>query len=124
MSPYGTNRKPVVLDAFSFATGVALIAGGLSLVAPFLNALIVALAAIAMAAWVMERRGAVGSPFSGVGRIDGIALGVLAAGVGVFVLHPPPLEPARGLGLALCLLPLWFSRRRSVGNPHPLRGPR
>ncbi len=98
------------LEVFGTARACALVAGVLSLFAPFLNALTGTLAALAFAGWC-----------SGVGRDERrrrdaarpgslAALGIGAVGATVFV-FPGPVSPARGLLLALALLPLWgFAR--------------
>ena len=108
---------PIAFDAFAVATGLALITGGLSLLARFLDSLVVALVAIAVAGWVVERRG------TGVDRpvADGFAEGaswcVLAASGVAFALLPSPFELGRGLVLAVGLVPLWIARRRETYRP-------
>lgn len=125
MTGPGTRTPAIEFEVFSTTLGLALVAGGLSLVAPFLLALTATLAAFAFAGWSgMLRDGPRGS-----GRLSRpdrvIALGVLGAGVVVFVDPPlPPMLPFRGLLLAGALLPLWLAERRRPSPPATLGGPR
>jgi hypothetical protein len=121
------QRPPGVIiefDAFSVAVGLAVITGALSFVAPFLEALTVALAALAVAGWAAlqsaERVGlARGLPAT---RLLGLALA--GGGAAAFFVLPGPIAMARGLVLGASLVPLWLvERRRATPGPDRSRGP-
>ncbi len=107
-------------DTFSVAVGLSIIVGALALVAPYLNALTVALVALAAAVWAAGRaRGGTG----GLSRtLTDQAGGLLAttAGIGAFFLLPGPFATARGLVLALSVVPMWWIERRGVSG-RPIR---
>ncbi len=119
MTGGGPTLRAVEIDAFGLAVGTALVAGGLSLAAPFLTALVGALAALAVASWAM----AFGSvrPTARSLRARGPGLGSLALGGSIFIGAPAALLPYRGLVLAVTLVPLWAlersARRRAAGAP-------
>jgi hypothetical protein len=108
-------------DSFSVATGTALVAGALSVVAPFLYALSVTLVVLAVAGWValVRRERGVGPRPRPTRRA--VALGVLGLGV-VLVLSSVILPVAlHGLVLPAALVPLWVVER---GRPARRRFPR
>ena len=103
----------VELDALGLAVGLAIVTGGLSLLAPFLVALVEALAALAVASWAMvvaEDRAAGPAPRS---RRRAMALAILVLGASGFLLAPSAAAPFRGILLALTLVPLWAVERRA-----------
>ena len=110
---------PVEFEVFSTALGLAIVAGALSLLAPFLLALVGTLGTFAVAGWAALVRPRAERP-SRVRRTDRLlALGVAAIG-GILFLHPPAgLGAGRGLLLAASLLPLWCVERR---RPRPVSG--
>jgi uncharacterized membrane protein len=123
LSTRRASAATIDFDTFSVAVGLALIAGGLALVAPDLDSLTVALAALAAAGW------AAGRSLDRTQRVEAIlstrAIGILAMALGsvAFLALPPPLGVGRGLVLALSLVPLWLIERRRVPVPGtPLRG--
>ncbi|MGC2204433.1 MAG: hypothetical protein WA719_00690 [Thermoplasmata archaeon] len=104
-------------DTFGAALGVAVIAGGLAALAPFLNSLTVALVALAAAGWAsgLPRHGMSRSPSLSEARC-GALLPVGFGSVGFFLL-PEPFALFRGLVLALSLVPLWlYERGPGVGR--------
>jgi hypothetical protein len=112
-------RRAIEFDALGLAVGSSLVAGGLSLLESYLAPLVGTLAALALASWAMMRgqdRDA-GRPVWT--RRRAVGLTSLAAG-GCFFLFPIPGDtPARGLVLALALVPLWWSegaRARTGGS--------
>ena len=116
MTPVQEGWRSVGLDALGLAVGIALVAGALSLVAPFLIALTGTLAALSVASWAMVQspRGFAGRRTLSRYRIA--PLTILCAGAVVFLLPPRELVSVRGLLLALSLVPLWWAER-------PLRRP-
>lgn len=99
-------------DAFSMAVGLAVIAGGLSLLRSDLDGLVAALAALAVAGAVVTggspravRRWRPSAPGAG-------ALVVFATGGGLFLAGPALIAPWRGLLLGVSLLPWWLVERR------------
>jgi hypothetical protein len=120
MNRRGPTFPVVEFDTFSVAVGTALVAGALSILASFLDALTGTLAALALASWVALR-----SPvtkewrdFFRAGR--GVGLGTLCMGAAIFLLPPYPLASIRGLLLAVTLLPLWWSERRGTPGAAPV----
>jgi hypothetical protein len=89
-------------------TGVAfaVLAGAIAVVLPFLNALVVALAAISLAG---AMRPGPSRPTANVGRV-GVRrwfIGAsVVAGVVLFVALPPPWSEGRGIVLGAALVPL------------------
>ncbi len=123
MSPAPEGWRSIGFDALGLAVGTALVAGALSLVAPFLIALTGTLAALSVASWTMVQ-----SPggFAGWRYLtrDRIApLTILCAGSMVFLLPPRELVSVRGLLLALSLVPLWWAER-PARRPAPNGGER
>ena len=98
-------------EAFGVAVGATLVSGALSLAAPFLIALTGALAALAIAGWSARLRRT--GPFrAGLLRPRPIvALAILGSVTVIFLFPPTALDAARGLILALGLLPLWAVER-------------
>ena len=104
-------------DAFRVAVGFGVLSGAAALVLPFLDSLTLALAAIALAAWVWRRSP---RPLGGRHR-PGLSAAVgwacAATGFGVFWGLPAPLSSIRGLLLGLSLVPLWWLDRGGPSNP-------
>jgi hypothetical protein len=101
-------------DTFGVGVGLAVIAGALSLVAPYLDALTVALAALAIAGWAAGRsrdrreRRSTGRPL----RVVGLACAVI--GAAAFFLLAGPAAMTRGFALGIALVPLWVIERRGT----------
>ncbi|MGA8303208.1 MAG: hypothetical protein WA691_01270 [Thermoplasmata archaeon] len=123
VSPPLSAGLPTDFDPFGVAVGLAVIAGALALLAPYLNALTAALAALAGAGWVAGRAGerTRGSGWLLYGRAA--AIGFATLGTGAFFLLPEPFTSGRGLALALSLVPLWVveRRRRPAGEARSRR---
>jgi hypothetical protein len=112
--------RTMEFDTFSASVGLAWIAGGLALVVPFLDSLVAALAALAVAGWVVDHRhGRTGAAARGP-LAGGLPWSALAVGVSAFFLLPSPWGTGRGLILALSLLPLWLAERRRIPGPTPV----
>ncbi|MGA8542742.1 MAG: hypothetical protein WB947_04290 [Thermoplasmata archaeon] len=111
-------------DTFSTAVGLALISGGLSLVATYLVGLTVALVALAGAGWAAGHVGSRGAyPGPSLDRGRKVALACLATGIVAFFLLPPPLVDGRALAIAVSFLPLWWVERSShARRVRPLDG--
>jgi hypothetical protein len=104
----GNTSSVVGADVGVVRTAVAftVLAGAVAMVLPFLNALVVALAAISIAGAV---RSGVPSPAADPPRgpwVRWLAAGSLAAGAVLFVGLPSPWSVGRGLVLGAALLPL------------------
>lgn len=113
----------VELDTFRTAVGLALVAGALAVVAPYLDGLVAALAALAGAGWAAARAHRLATPRVPSGR-TALALVTVGAGVGAFLLAPVPWTSVRGLVLASSWLPMWWLERagtieRSRRSPEP-----
>jgi hypothetical protein len=107
-------------DTFSVALGLALIAGGLALLAPFLNSLTGALVALAAAGWAagVPRTARGWTDLTPPARMGGVLL--LGLGVVAYLGLSGSLDAGRGLVLAASLVPLWMiERRRGVGRAYP-----
>jgi len=106
------------VDAFGLACGTALVAGMLSLVAPFLIPLVGTLAALGLASWAMvrSRSDSRRRAFLAGGRAARLA--ILGAAGGLYLVPPEEYAPYRALVLACALTPLWWGERptRSVRN--------
>jgi len=114
--------SPFEFEAFGAATGCAVVSGALSLIAPYLTALTGALAALAVAGWISTlRRRSIGATELLRPALLGSLAG-LAIGVGIFLFAAPPLGTARGLLLALTLVPIWLLERRPARATVRLRG--
>lgn len=113
MSTSSEGLRFIGFDALGLAVGTALVAGALSLIAPFLTALTGTLGALSVASWVMVQapRGFAGPRYLAPSRIA--PLSVLGAGAFVFLVPPRELVPFRALAFALSLVPLWWSVRPS-----------
>lgn len=111
-------------EAFGTATGLAVVAGGLSIVVPSFDPLAAALAALALTGWAAVRRRATRGPFParGVGWAHALALAALATTAVVYLEPPPSLAACRALLLGLGLVPLWTVERRRP-RPGGGRGP-
>ncbi|HXY47444.1 MAG TPA: hypothetical protein VEK13_06080 [Thermoplasmata archaeon] len=118
MSTSREGLRFIGFDALGLAVGTALVAGALSLVAPFLTALTGTLGALAVASWAMVQtpRRSAGRRYLAQGWIA--PLSILSAGTIVFLVPLRELDPFRALLLALSLVPLWWSERplRSRGR--------
>jgi hypothetical protein len=103
-------------DVLAAAATCSLIAGALSLLAPFLTALTATLVALTFAGWCSSL-GRQGRPARAVARWDrGVALAAL--GLSIFFSLAPvgPILPFRGLILGSAAVPLWWvERRRPTG---------
>ena len=115
----------IEFDTFSVAVGLAVIAGGLALLAPYLDSLTAALAALAGAGCAAGRTLDRGNWTESVLSVRGAGLLCATVGTGAFFLLPGPWAAARGLALALSLVPLWLGeRRRAPGRTARPRGQR
>ncbi len=111
------------LDTFRVAVGLAVVAGGLALVAPYLDALVAALAALATAGWAAGRARTRESGGPAIDGARGAALACVAVGAVAFLTLRGPVGAARGLLLALSWLPLWWLERRAAAPVRPaIRG--
>jgi hypothetical protein len=119
MSRPAALAAPLDFEVVGAAAGCAVVAGGLSLVLPFLVALTGALAAIAVAGFaaVVRAAGASARELRRPGPV--LALAALGGGGALFLGAPPPLHAARGVLLGVALVPLAFAAR-SV--PRPIGG--
>jgi hypothetical protein len=107
-------RRTIEFDALGLAVGSSLVAGALSLLEGYLAPLVGSLAALALASWAMMRAQDRDAGRSVWTRRRGVGIASLAAGA-VFFLAPLPEETsARGLVLALALVPLWWSEGSRV----------
>jgi hypothetical protein len=120
MSEPGRPFPSVEFDTFGVALGLAVVAGGLALAAPFLNSLVVTLVALACAGWAAGRSrcGQGWADLLQLTRLAGVLL--VMVGAGAFLGIPVVLSPERGLLLALSPIPLWFLERRGT-LPRSLR---
>ncbi len=104
-------------DAFRVAVGFGVLSGAAALVLPFLDSLTLALAAIALAAWVWRRSprplGVRHRPW--LRAAGGWACAAL--GFGAFWGLSAPLSSIRGLVLGLSLVPLWWLDRGGPSVP-------
>lgn len=124
MRPLQQGPRVVGLDALGLAVGTALVAGALSLVAPFLIALTGTLAALSVTSWAMVQTsgGSRGRWYAARARIT--RLSILAVGATVFLVPPRELTPFRGLLLAVSLVPLWWGERGQLRQGRGRNGPR
>ncbi len=120
MTATGPPGVSVEFEAFGAAVGSAVVAGALSIVAPFLSALTAALAALAVAGWFSRRLGS-GSAWREVVRRDRLAgAALVGAGAVVFLVPVPGLENLKALLLGLSFVPLWLVERRGPAAPRPV----
>jgi hypothetical protein len=112
-NPHRALPFPVEFDTFRAAVGLAIIAGALGLVAPYLDSLAAALAALAAAGWAAAHARQRSAGASGVGPARSAGLASVALGAAAFFLLPGPLALGRGLLLGLAWLPMWWIERRS-----------
>ena len=119
MSSPTTSSGEIGREAFGTACGLAVVAGGLSVVAPMFDLLTVTLVALALAGWSSaHRRGAgVRRPLAACLGTYGLPFCVLAGVTLVFFDPPGPVAPWRALLLGLGVVPLWTVERR-----RPARG--
>lgn len=108
---------PVEFEVFGTAVGGGLVAGALSIVAPFLLGLTGTLTALAVAGWARlhARGGRTGSTVLG-GR-GSLALALLGGGALMFLFPPEGLQAFRGLVLAVSTVPLWWLERARSRRP-------
>lgn|GEM_PF-1897159 len=111
MSAPGRHLDEMGFDTFGVAVATALVAGGLSLLAPFLTALTGTLAALAVTSWVVLHGQRNGTWREFLTAARKLGLGILGVGAALFLLPSGPLVPLRGIVLALTLLPLWWVER-------------
>jgi len=109
----GRSNLPVLeFEVVGVAVGAALVSGALSLVAPYLASLTAALAALALAGWVVRwGTSASGERRSPLRRMEWLALGCLALGGALFLSGAPPVLSVRGLVLVVSVVPLWAATR-------------
>ncbi len=105
---------PIEFDTFRVGVALAIVVGALSLAAPSLDALVLALVALASAGWAASH--VRGRPFRGTAGSAASVAAFCAAGTGaaVYFLAPYPWVVVRGLLLALGFLPLWWAERRTT----------
>jgi hypothetical protein len=116
----GGGPLPADFEVFGTALGCSLVAGALSLVAPFLAALTVTLVALSVAGWcsLLRRRGLRVDALLRSDRL--VALALLGAAAVLYTIPPPALATVRALTLALAGVPIWLVERyRPVGPPLP-----
>ena len=106
------------LDPFSAAVTLALVTGAFAIDAPFLSSLVLALGALAIAAWSTRRAHERSDGTGGILPAHGVGLISVGIGAASFFLLPSPVSVLRGLALAISLLPLWWIERRR-GRPRP-----
>jgi hypothetical protein len=122
-----SRRSPVGIefDPFNVGVGLAVIAGGLSLIVPYLDALTAALAALACAGWAARHASEVRSRAERVKSLRGAGVLSVSLGAGAFFLLPGAWAAARGIALGLSLVPLWLvERARSPGSASDPKGRR
>ncbi len=115
----GAAARPAPeFDPFHGAVGFGVLSGAAAVVLPFLDSLTLALAAIALAAWVGRRP----PRAPGARRRPGFraTCGGVCAGVGFVAFWglSGPWSSVRGLALGLSLVPLWWLHRRSSTAGH------
>ncbi len=116
-----TGREPwppmAEFDVLGTAVVCAVIAGALSLLAPFLFALTATLVALALAGWC-SGLGRTGNPVRALGRPYRIlAVSVLVLATVLALASPWSIGAFRGLVLGLGTVPLWwFDRHRPAGR--------
>jgi hypothetical protein len=108
-------------ETFGTAVGLALIAGAVAVALPWLNSLVAALVALALAAWSSRATSGTVPPIALTPSAVGIAGALGTAGI-VFLAAPAPLGAWRGLVLALGVVPLWYKVRERRRGP-PRRSP-
>ncbi len=116
-------RDPVPdFDLLSVGAGLSLIAGGLSIVIPFLAGLVLSIASIVFAAWLVGAF-APAAPPSGGSRIRPSrgwlwgAIALFAAGLVFYFGAPPPMATVRGLAIAVPSVALWWISNSHVSPP-------
>ncbi len=105
------------LDVFGAATACAVLAGALSLLAPFLFALTGTLVALALAGWAAGPLRTGGRARPSLDRSRALALAALAAAVVLAGLSHPPIAEFRGPILGAAGVPLWWAERH---RPRPV----
>ena len=111
MSTSSEGLRFIGFDALGLAVGTAIVAGALSLIAPFLAALTGTLGALSVASWIMVQAPRRSAGRWHLARARIAPLSILGAGATVFLVSPKELVPFRALLLAMSLVPLWWSER-------------
>jgi hypothetical protein len=104
---------PVEFDTFRVAVALAIVVGALSVVASYLDALALALVALATAGWVAAHARDRGPRGTSVGVAHAVGFALAGSGAALYFYGPYPLTIFRGLVLGLCWLPLWWTERRA-----------
>jgi hypothetical protein len=104
-------------DLVALGAGFAVIAGGLSVVIPFLAGLVLALSFIVFATWLIESfsRSRESSPAYRLPRAwSWTSVALFAATLLLYFDGPPTLAPFHGLALAVSPVACWWLSRRRV----------
>ena len=114
MTSAAVSAGAIGREAFGTACGLAVVAGGLSVVLPTFGLLTVTLVALALAGWASVHRRVAGvrRPVGSGLATYGLPFAVLAGVAIVFFDPPGPLAPWRALLLGLGTVPLWTVERR------------
>lgn len=107
------SAATIEFDTFGVGVGLAVIVGALSLLAPYLDALTAALAALALAGWAAGRSHDRRFGRTGDASLRVVGVAGAAAGAVAFLLLPGSTAGVRGLVLGLALVPLWLIERRA-----------
>ena len=117
MSRDSCGENDLGFETFGTASGLAVVAGALSVVAPTFDVLTETLVALALAGWASLHRRA-GRPFRLTRTAPGpyvVAFALLAVAGVVFLDAAGSIAAWRALVLGLGLVPLWLVERR--GSP-------
>jgi len=106
------GRRSLGFEAFGASVGLALVSGGLAIVLPFLAALTGTLCALAVAAWVADRRHRSAGRRPTVARLEFVAWIWTGGAAAAFLDPPPAFGPYRAVALALGLAAVWAAGRR------------
>lgn len=119
MTGRGPGAGELGFEAFGAACGLAIVAGGLSVVLPAFDALTATLVALAVAGWASihrrESSGRLGT--AGSLRAGTLSFAVLGVASVAFLDPPGPLAPWRALVLGLGVVPLWVAERVRSTSP-------
>jgi hypothetical protein len=115
VSPSSLAQARLGFEAFGAASGLSIVVGALSVVAPYLTVLTATLALLAVAGWAVERRS---SPRAAPAHHrTGVGLGVLTVASALFLDASPALREVRGLVLGLGVAGFWAAVRGRTAVP-------